>query len=112
MSEQELLPCPFCGGEAEITRYGDNRKSTIVECTECGCRLENGEAFRHGTAWNTRPAPTVAQAAKVLLASEAAMGLGHDAIIVADDDDNPQGKPDYDELLKAALRAIAGGSHE
>jgi len=50
----ELKPCPFCGGEAEITQYGDSRKSTQYECTDCGCRLETGEEFNHGAAWNTR----------------------------------------------------------
>jgi Lar family restriction alleviation protein len=56
MSKIELKPCPFCGGKAEIERLGDNRQSTIISCTECGCILENGEAFRHGEAWNTRAA--------------------------------------------------------
>lgn len=54
MSAPELKPCPFCGGEALISRYGTRRFSTVVECTECGCTLENGETFRHGEAWNTR----------------------------------------------------------
>jgi Lar family restriction alleviation protein len=53
MSE-ELKPCPFCGGEAEIERYGTPRYSTIYSCTECGCRLETGETFNHGDTWNTR----------------------------------------------------------
>lgn len=50
----ELKPCPFCGGEAEIVRYGTPRYSTQYECTECGCSLETGETFNHGKAWNTR----------------------------------------------------------
>jgi predicted RNA-binding Zn-ribbon protein involved in translation (DUF1610 family) len=61
MSEQEnketaitLLPCPFCGGEAEIERYGTGRYSTIYRCTECSCSLETGETFHHGRDWNRR----------------------------------------------------------
>ena len=50
----ELKPCPFCGGDAEITRYGTSRYSTQYECTDCGCQLETGETFNHGEAWNTR----------------------------------------------------------
>lgn len=50
----ELKPCPFCGGEADLERRGDRHVSTIVACLECGCRLENGETFDHGSAWNTR----------------------------------------------------------
>lgn len=53
MSE-ELKPCPFCGGEAEIGQRGDRRQSTIYACTECGCRLETGEEWGFGRNWNTR----------------------------------------------------------
>jgi Lar family restriction alleviation protein len=52
-----LLPCPFCGSEAEIERYGDHRQSTIYACTNCGCRLETGEEWDHGCDWNRRSAP-------------------------------------------------------
>lgn len=35
MSEEiKLLPCPFCGGEAEIV---DARLRFLVRCTQCGC---------------------------------------------------------------------------
>ena len=54
--EPELLPCPFCGGEAEIVRLGDRRRSTQYNCTMCGCFLETGEDWGHGTAWNRRAA--------------------------------------------------------
>lgn len=50
----DLLPCPFCGSEAEIERYGDHRQSTIYACTMCGCRLETGEEWGHGENWNRR----------------------------------------------------------
>ena len=49
-----LLPCPFCGGEAEVERSGTNRRSHIIACTDCGCRLETGETWNAGSAWNTR----------------------------------------------------------
>lgn len=51
-----LLPCPFCGSDAEIERYGDHRQSTIYACTMCGCSLETGEEFNHGADWNRRAA--------------------------------------------------------
>lgn len=65
MSEQtaKLLPCPFCGGEAEIERYGDARESTQYGCTMCGCTLETGEEWGHGRRWNERePSPGETQA--------------------------------------------------
>lgn len=49
----ELLPCPFCGGEAEVERYGTRRQSCIVSCLWCGCRLESNEEGA-GWAWNNR----------------------------------------------------------
>lgn len=50
----DLLPCPFCGGEAEIERYGTARVSTIYQCADCGASLETGEVRNHGKLWNTR----------------------------------------------------------
>lgn len=50
----KLLPCPFCGGEAEIERIGDHSRSTIYGCTDCGASLETGEEWDHGRMWNQR----------------------------------------------------------
>jgi hypothetical protein len=56
MSSEEitLKPCPFCGEEAEIERYGTARVSTIVTCSGCGTSKECGEEFNHGQDWNDR----------------------------------------------------------
>jgi Lar family restriction alleviation protein len=50
----ELLPCPFCGGKAEIERAGDHCRSTVYTCTDCGAFLETGEEWNHGQMWNQR----------------------------------------------------------
>ena len=51
----ELKPCPFCGGEAKVIRYGNGRQSSIVGCTECHCTLESNESeWNTGHHWNTR----------------------------------------------------------
>ena len=52
----ELKPCPFCGGEAEIEECGG---MWAVECTEyetCGCELNMafGSKAEAVAAWNTR----------------------------------------------------------
>lgn len=59
MSENELKPCPFCGGEAVVKpdyRYQTSRY--ICECLSCG--VENARVFDSEEdsikAWNTRPA--------------------------------------------------------
>lgn len=69
MSE-ELKPCPFCGGKAQILKravklqgdpwYG-TKVERVVECDDCGCALFN-QQFHEGfydddaaiAAWNRR----------------------------------------------------------
>lgn len=47
----KLLPCPFCGGEAEF----NDTSSTWVRCAECGaetqCQIEKKDAAQ---LWNRR----------------------------------------------------------
>lgn len=57
----ELLPCPFCNGNAVIERMGSGRVSMIYTCEDCGCRLETGETFLNPyCSWNTRHSPSPA----------------------------------------------------
>jgi len=51
--KEELKPCPFCGGEADVVQFGSSRRSAIVECTDCGCTLESNE-IGFGHFWNER----------------------------------------------------------
>lgn len=60
---KELLPCPFCGGEAEIEQQGTGRISTIYSCLDCGCRLETGETWQVPSQWNQRKQLTTTQQA-------------------------------------------------
>ena len=54
--ESTLLPCPFCGSaDVEFRQVGDNRRSCIVHCLDCGCTLESNEnCDLSGSQWNTR----------------------------------------------------------
>lgn len=64
----ELLPCPFCGGAAEIRKWQDEElwSHAIVEwqkahCTECECEgISSCPGCEPDTveAWNTRAALT------------------------------------------------------
>jgi len=68
MSEK-LLPCPFCGGEAEIERLED---PTIwfVDCSQCKCQLDETYETKEDVieAWNTRRSLSVTKIAKLLTA--------------------------------------------
>jgi len=56
----ELLPCPFCGGEAEWKTGGPG--CAWVSCTKCPAETGDGSIPRITAAWNTR-APTPVAAA-------------------------------------------------
>jgi hypothetical protein len=75
--KHELLPCPFCGGEGEMS-FAATAKTPepafrMVECIDCS---STGESFADGdfddgevgakiaaqAAWNTRPQPTQSSA--------------------------------------------------
>lgn len=51
-----LLPCPFCGGKADILCYDEH--CTDAYCLECGA-AGGGAKTQSGAiaAWNRRPAP-------------------------------------------------------
>lgn len=56
----KLLPCPFCGGDAEF----HDTSSTWVRCEDCGaeiqCQVEKKDA---ALAWNHRtPTPQTREA--------------------------------------------------
>lgn len=66
-----LLPCPFCGGEAEFERMGTSRQSCIVVCGSCGARLESSDEYqRSGSRWNDRAALASASSNPVIKESE------------------------------------------
>lgn len=55
----KLLPCPFCGGDAEVVQLGTGRQSCQVACTNCSCTLESNENGA-GYYWNHRgPSGTI-----------------------------------------------------
>ena len=35
---EELKPCPFCGGKADLVDYGLTGRMKVVQCSDCGAR--------------------------------------------------------------------------
>ena len=55
LSDAELLPCPFCGGDAEMR--GHKAPEFWVGCPAIGCKATTegfGSQERAARAWNTR----------------------------------------------------------
>lgn len=60
----DLLPCPFCGGAAEMNIHRDDDKDplscisfVVVRCTRCGISKERPSPNVAANFWNTRAAP-------------------------------------------------------
>lgn len=72
MTANELLPCPFCGGEAELTsRDGETPWDEIgvIYCPDCNSKYENTmDLFDPASTWNRRaPLTRAALAASPLV---------------------------------------------
>ena len=49
----ELLPCPFCGGKAEICHFGNEytkSRKVVIKCTKCRITRIDA-ALKHGFDW-------------------------------------------------------------
>lgn len=53
MELKELLPCPFCGGEAEHDEV-DEKESQRIMCMCCGANIREKYIIDAVEAWNTR----------------------------------------------------------
>jgi Lar family restriction alleviation protein len=53
---QELLPCPFCGGEAWVADFGDISPLWLVGCNLCDATMDAGYDTKELAiaAWNRR----------------------------------------------------------
>ena len=87
----DLLPCPFCSGEAEFSmgKTGDGKDWHYIECTVCEAMGPHVQYADHqirikealADAWNTRALPAVQPDARIeaLQASNMRLsGMCHD----------------------------------
>jgi len=117
----DLLPCPFCGGDAEIVDAVEaGSQAKVVCCKKCMCSsrvvfaLMDDATFDLVSAWNARAdlarPMTVAEAAKVLL--DAMNGSGpFDPFMKAADAMLADSKKGLGPIptLGSALRAMSQG---
>lgn len=62
----ELLPCPFCRGEAKIKRVTGSINYRYVKCSSCGARTKEWFGVDVAvTNWNTRVYPEEVQKAVI-----------------------------------------------
>lgn len=118
----ELLPCPFCGGEASVYTARTENYGYWSSTRAAGCRERcasspafDTQNFVQGkgmvevdadslaiAAWNTRPTITPAHAAKVLLAE----GIHMEYLQIDLERNMVDGSMSHGAALCAALRAI------
>lgn len=113
MSDERLLPCPFCGGEAEVittkTRQG---QTSSVRCSKCSCKVTILKpAFYDGDVekdtvehWNTRKPME-----RIVEKLEEAKGI---AFLTLANTGEAMGDVVYDEVmayLDKAVKIVKGG---
>ena len=119
----DLKPCPFCNAEMQFEESGYEHPYSDT-CPLDSLYIEDG----HVAAWNSRATPTVQEAAKVLLAGvpnpifddlkPVLMGeFKQDFTSVDEDGDEIERSLSISwdvtkQIIHAALRAIAGDSHD
>ena len=50
----ELKPCPFCGGDAEIKKRGNSVSYWVVYCAPCRAEVKGTTREEATEAWNRR----------------------------------------------------------
>jgi len=63
----ELLPCPFCGGEAHLVIEDEFSRFRCSQCGATGAPAEYGREYDATAAWNRRASHSLASAHEVKL---------------------------------------------
>ena len=117
---ENLKPCPFCGGEAEINQIGNEHTKSRgfeVKCTAWGCATKKrAMVIRHTlddarvfaiTAWNTRPSPARDEGAGTMEVTRAAEDAACAAYRALDMGQRWTLEPAMRAAIKAALPHLA-----
>ena len=115
----ELLPCPFCEGEAKrftIQEPGDNFGGDVIQCMGvCGAssHVEFGRKENLVSLWNTRATPlpaltdTVGALVEALKGADAAITEMFRYFDGGETRGSYDGKPERDQLRKAGYKTRA-----
>lgn len=52
MTKPDLLPCPFCGGEAEVNSYGEGDYVFTISCENKKCAINPRVSFDEEDRYN------------------------------------------------------------
>jgi hypothetical protein len=53
-SELQLMPCPFCGGEAQLFKPGPFKWTVLHKCDAVRCEISPGKKAKVIALWNQR----------------------------------------------------------
>lgn len=118
----ELLPCPFCGGEAKDATDGScdccgKRVNGCIRCIRCGGEVSHFDSSEEAiTAWNhrTTPAPSISEAelvdeAAIILVNRKRARCDIKAVTMYEMMElDPSGWDEYRGDAKAALGVLTG----
>jgi len=82
-ASEELLPCPFCGGEAKMHMSGMTGNGVAIRCTKCEAstaRTGNWSAAMFVEKWNTRAQMAATQQKWECAARKQGTGGGNDPV--------------------------------
>lgn len=102
-TDKTLLPCPFCGGEAERIDFdvgsGDNEGGSCISCTKCQASgpVEFGYKENFVSNWNRRAA---------IALMRAPVGEVSDAMLERALDAMRQGQYEGDQFRDSMRRAL------
>jgi Lar family restriction alleviation protein len=115
MTQHDLKPCPFCGGEAQRITIGEeepnNAGGDVIVCKDCqACsRVEFGRKENLVSAWNRRPTPAgdaVERVARMMNENIEAREIAKQEDADAYDDSEPRVQDYWQALARAAIAAI------